>query len=112
MTWERARAAPVAASSATGSRGRHRAPEREDVDELTDTVAISALCLSYGQHAVRTPGPPLRPGTGLCALPVGDDGDVPEYDIAAEACGSNHRSAAGRIAHAIAGLLRPWSRSA
>jgi len=99
--------------SAAASRARHRAPEPEPdhVDELTDTVAISALCLTYGQHAASTAGlPELWPATGLGAVSIVDDAAGAEPDADAGAHGQ--RTAASRIAHAFAGRLRPWQRSA
>ncbi|CCG05183.1 protein of unknown function [Blastococcus saxobsidens DD2] len=101
--------------SAAASRARHRAPEPEpdldDVDELTDTVAISPLGLSYGQHAASTPGlPELRPRTGLRAAPLVDDAAAAESG--ADAIATGPRPATGRIARVLAGRLRPWQRSA
>lgn len=95
-------------------RARHRAPEPDDVeevDELTDTVAISPLCLTYGQHAASTAGmPELRPATGLSAVPIVDQADAAEPDADAGAPGQ--ATATGRIARVLASRLRPWQRSA
>ncbi len=100
--------------SAAPSRARHRAPEPDDVDdvdELTDTVAISPLSLTYGQHAASTPGlPGLWPATGHRPVPLVDDAAVAEPD--ADAGTPGQRTAAGRVAHALTGRLRPWQRSA
>lgn len=97
--------------SATASRARHRAPAPDDVDELTDTVAISPLSLSYGQHAASTPGlPELWPTAGLRAVPIVDDAAVAEPDHDGGARG--HRTAAGRIARVLDIGLRLWQRSA
>lgn len=98
-------------SSAAASRARHRAPEPHDVDELTDTVAISPLCLAYGQHAARTAGlPELWPATRPRAVPIGHDAPVAKLD--ADAGAPDQPTAAGRLVHLLAGRLRRWQRSA
>jgi hypothetical protein len=75
-------------------------------------VAISALSLTHGQHAASTAGlPKLWPATGLPAVTIVDDAAVAEPDADASALGQQ-RTAAGRIAHVLAGRLRPGQRSA
>ena len=102
---------PAQPGSATAPRARHRAPEPDRVDELTDTVAISPLCLTYGKHAASTAGlPEWWPATRLRAVPNVDDAAVAERETEAGAPGQ--RTAVGRIAHLLAGRLRPWQRSA
>lgn len=101
--------------SAAVSRARHRAPEptpeRDDVDELADTVAISPLCLTYGQHAATEAGlAELWPATGLCAVPVAQDAVAAGTDADGGAAGG--REGTGRIARVFGGRLRPWQRSA
>lgn len=93
------------------SRARHRAPVPDDVYELTDTVAISPLCLTYGRHAANTSGlPALWPATVPRAVPIVDDPAVAEPD--ADTGARMRRTATGRIAHVLAVRLRPWQRSA
>ncbi len=97
--------------SAAASRARHRAPEPTDVDELTDTVAISPLCLAYGRHAASTAGlPEFWPAAGLRAVPIVDDAAVAEAE--ADAGVPGQRTAAGRIAQVLSDRLRSWKRSA
>lgn len=92
--------------SATSSRARHRAPEPDDVDELTDTVATSPLCLAYVQDAASTTAcRDLWPATVFRAVPLVDDASVAEPDVDDAAPGQ--RTATGRIAHMPAGRLRP-----
>jgi hypothetical protein len=105
VTWDRARADLMPASCPTASRGRHCAPEPDSVDELNDTVAISAHCSTYGRHAAR-PADLLRlvPATGPRMKSAESNAAESEPDADASSAGS--RTTIRRFA-VLAGYLRP-----
>lgn len=107
----------VQPGSPAAPKARHRAPEPDeaeeptDTDGLADTVAVSALSLSYGRHAASTAGlPELWSATGVRAVPHADDAAVAEPDAGVGVFGQ--RRAVGRMARMFAGHVRPWPRSA